>query len=60
MSLFCIIFASGNGDERCPLLGSLWVRSEFALPSLWVRSGFAPMSGGKEKPKRDEKDLDVV
>ena len=42
------------------VLGSLWVRSGFALPSLWVRSGFAPKSGGKEKPKRDEIDLDVV
>ena len=60
MSLFCIIFASGNGDERWPLLGSFWVRSGFALPSLWVRSGFAPKSGGKANPKRDEKDLDVV
>ena len=47
-------------DERWPLLGSLWVRSGFALGSLCLRSGFAPMSGGKEKPKRDEKDLDVV
>ncbi len=32
----------------------------FALGSLCLRSGFAPMSGGKEKPKRDEIDLGVV
>ena len=41
MSLFRIIFASGNGREVASLgfaLGSLWVRSGFALPSLWVRS----------------------
>ena len=52
MSLFCIIFASGNGREVASF--------GFALGSLWVSSAFAPMSGGKEKPKRDEIDLDVV
>ena len=42
------------------VLGSFWVRSGFVLGSLCLRSGFAPKSGGKEKPKRDEIDLDVV
>ena len=50
MSLFRAIFAFGNGREVANLgfvfteclhsafaLGSLWVRSGFALPPLWLR-----------------------
>ena len=44
-------------DKRRPLLGSLCLRSAFALGSLCLRSAFAPKSGDKVELKRDEIDL---
>ena len=59
-SLLCRNSALSLHPETGTRGGLFWVRSGFVLGSLCLRSGFALMSGGKEKPKRDEKDLDVV
>ena len=47
-------------DERRLLLGSLCLRSGFALPSLCLRSGSTPKSGDKTRAKRDETDFAIT
>ncbi|MBR3488481.1 MAG: hypothetical protein IKH33_04120, partial [Bacteroidales bacterium] len=55
LAFFCITIIGAQEYHT-----TIYHTTQHTMPSLWVRSGSTPKIGGKENPKRDEKDLDVV